>query len=246
MRRRERRSRKRCNSSVFRELADLLLQRAAAATDVAAAQRDLMEVRSTLEQLRQAEVAEYFRDDCVVQTQGATQLDIETAFPTTKLQDSTFQKATVEREVSGGQYSIVHFATHGHFDSDHSRSFLVTFDGQITIDDLQGSVGQRRYREEAVELLVLSACQTAAGDDRAALGLAGVGLRAGARSVVASLWSISDESTSLPVGELYRRLKDTATTKAQALRAAQLALLGQAKFHHPYFWAPFLLIGNWL
>jgi len=171
---------------------------------------------------------------------------IQSLFPTTRIQDRNFKTASVEHKVSTGSFSIVHFATHGHFDSDYSKSFLVTYDGKITMDGLQDSVGRRRYSEEPLELLVLSACETAIGNDRAALGLAGVGLKAGARSVLASLWSISDESTAMLVSELYSQLKNTNNTRAEALRAAQRSLLKQQRYRHPYFWAPFLLIGNWL
>jgi CHAT domain-containing protein len=392
---------------VFRELADLLLRRSSAAKDQQAAQRDLLEVRATLEELKRAEVAEYFRDDCVVQTQGAATLDtisakaaviypvlladrtellvslpgglkrfsvnvgldeltsvirdfrrgidvvdesnsfepharrlydwlirplaedlrrdevstlvivpdgplrtiplaalhdgnkflvenyavvttpgltltsarpapraglkvlagglteavqgfsplpnvarelasIEATYPAMILQDSSFKTASIVRDVSTGAYSILHFATHGHFDREPGNSFLLTFDGKITMDGLQDSLGQRRFREDPVELLVLSACQTAAGDDRAALGLAGVGLKAGARSVLASLWSISDESTAILVSEFHKQLTDKSKTKAEALRIAQRLLLEQQRFRHPYYWAPFILIGNWL
>ncbi|HBY76662.1 MAG TPA: hypothetical protein DEG47_06595, partial [Cyanobacteria bacterium UBA11148] len=95
-------------------------------------------------------------------------------------------------------------------------------------------------------LLVLSACQTAAGDNRAALGLAGVAVRSGARSTLATLWSVDDQSTSFFMVEFYKILTQSSVTKAQALRHAQLILLEQPRFRHPYYWAPFVLVGNWL
>jgi CHAT domain-containing protein len=111
---------------------------------------------------------------------------------------------------------------------------------------LQSAIGKRQYQDQALELLVLSACETAAGDDRAALGLAGVALRAGARSAVATLWSITDESTAILVSDFYRRLQEENSSKAEALRSAQLTLLRDERYRHPVYWAPFLLIGNWL
>jgi CHAT domain-containing protein len=111
---------------------------------------------------------------------------------------------------------------------------------------LEQTIGLRRFQEESLELLVLSACQTAAGDDRAALGLAGIALKAGARSALATLWFINDEATSVLVSEFYRQLQDTNITKAQALQNAQLMLVGEKRYEHPSLWAPFLLIGNWL
>ena len=97
---------------------------------------------------------------------------------------------------------------------------------------------------DRVDLLVLSACQTAAGDERAALGLAGVAVKAGARSALASLWSIGDESTARLIAEFYRQLGD-GNGKAAALRGAQLLLRNDERYAHPAYWAPFLMIGDW-
>ncbi len=160
--------------------------------------------------------------------------------------DEDFQTAAVEDEISVGEYSIVHIATHGQFDSDHARSFLLTYDDKLTMEQLHETIAARRYQEEPVELLVLSACQTAAGDDRAALGLAGVALQAGARSAIATLWFVSDESTTRMVSEFYQYLEETDLTKAEALQRAQLSLLHDQRYRHPSYWAPFLLVGNWL
>ena len=103
-----------------------------------------------------------------------------------------------------------------------------------------------RSNLEPVELLILSACQTAVGDKRAALGLAGMAVRAGARSTIASLWSVDDAATSKFMIELYQSLSSVNVTRAASLRTAQQALLKDPKYNHPYFWAPFVLLGNWL
>ena len=177
----------------------------------------------------------------------AAELDnIGRLFPATTYVDREFRGERIENEIAAGDYSIVHIATHGQFDSDHTRSFLLTYDEKLTMAELRETIGARRYKDEPVELLVLSACETAAGDDRAALGLAGVALQAGARTAVATLWFINDESTADMVSEFYRQLNETGLSKAEALRAAQLHLLEQPRYRHPSFWAPFLLIGNWL
>lgn len=97
-----------------------------------------------------------------------------------------------------------------------------------------------------MELLTLSACQTAAGDDRAALGLAGVAVKAGARSALATLWFINDQATALLITEFYHQLRDPDLSKAKALQRAQLILLNDRRYQHPGYWSPFLLIGNWL
>jgi CHAT domain-containing protein len=172
--------------------------------------------------------------------------NITSLFPATTYRDEEFRGEQVEAEIARGDYSIVHVATHGQFDSDHTRSFLLTYDEKLTMDELRQTIGARQYKDDPVELLVLSACETAAGDDRAALGLAGVALQAGARTAVATLWFINDQSTSEMVSEFYRQLDSSKVSKAEALRAAQLFLLEQPQYRHPSYWAPFLLIGNWL
>ncbi len=93
---------------------------------------------------------------------------------------------------------------------------------------------------------MLSACETAVGDEKAALGLAGAAIQAGARSVMGSLWSVSDEGTAQLVEEFYRQLKDPSISKAAALQKAQTKLMQTGAFQHPYYWSPFLMINNWL
>jgi CHAT domain-containing protein len=171
---------------------------------------------------------------------------IETLYPTRVNQDNNFQLASVERSMAEGSYSIVHIATHGQFDSDHKKSFLLTYDDKMTMDKLEEALNVRRYQDEAIELLVLSACQTAAGDDRAALGMAGIALKAGARSALATLWFINDKSTAELMQDFYTNLNRKTLTKAESLQLAQIDMLGRPESSHPAHWAPFLLIGNWL
>ncbi len=93
---------------------------------------------------------------------------------------------------------------------------------------------------------MLSACETALGDQRAALGLAGIAIKSGARSALGSLWKIDDEATSILVQAFYSELRASDVTKAEALRRAQQSLIETDKFDHPSYWAPFLLVSNWL
>jgi CHAT domain-containing protein len=71
-------------------------------------------------------------------------------------------------------------------------------------------------------------------------------VRAGARSTVASLWNLDDESAALMMSQFYQGLADNRLTKAEALRQAQLSLLNNPKYQRPMFWAAYVLIGNWL
>jgi CHAT domain-containing protein len=107
-------------------------------------------------------------------------------------------------------------------------------------------VGRLRFREQPLELLTLSACETARGDDRAALGLAGVAIQAGARSALASLWLVADEAAAVLMETFYQRLQDPTVSRARALQQAQRMLLQHPRYADPFFWAPFLLINNWL
>jgi len=170
---------------------------------------------------------------------------IAAAVPARVHADEAFVTATLEREILAGGYSIVHMATHARFESDYRRSFLLTYDDVLTMDRLEDVMGSQRGVEQPVDLLVLSACQTAVGDERAALGLAGVAVKAGVRSALASLWFVNDESTARLVGEFYRQLAQPGNDKADALRGAQLLLMNDAEHRHPAYWAPFLMIGDW-
>lgn len=161
-----------------------------------------------------------------------------------ELLNQEFTKANLQKQIQFTPFSIVHLATHGQFSSDIEQTYILTWDSLLKVTELDSLLrATGESRPETIELLVLSACKTATGDKRAALGLAGVAVRAGARSTLATLWTIDDESTSDFMGEFYRQL-DAGVTKAQALQRAQLAIL--AKENRPYFWAPYVLLGNWL
>ena len=158
-----------------------------------------------------------------------------------------FTSDAVEKQVNKKSYSIVHLATHGQFSSDSDETFLLAYDQKIKVKELSQWFRNREENlEEPIELLVLSACETAAGDNQAALGLAGVAIQAGARSTVASLWALNDASTAELMDYYYQELTKSNITKAEALRNAQLSLIKQEEYNTPYFWAPYVLIGNWL
>ncbi|MEH2350687.1 MAG: CHAT domain-containing protein [Nostoc sp.] len=163
---------------------------------------------------------------------------------TTSLIDGDFKKKNLESQISGASFNIVHLATHGQFSSRLEDTFILDFDGQINVKDFDTLF--RSHGKTIVELLVLSACQTAAGDTRAALGLAGAAVRAGARSTIASLWQIDDESTAMFVGAFYQELKTGKISKAEAVHRAQLKLLKHPNYKAPSFWSAYVLIGNWL
>ena len=162
------------------------------------------------------------------------------------LLDSAFTRRNFARQLRNEDFGVVHIASHGQFGSDPSQNFVLTYDGRLNMDDLEENMKLARFRDPGIELLVLSACQTAAGDDRAALGLAGLAIKAGARSALATLWSVSDQASGLLVVDFYERLRGGAGSKARALQQAQRNMLADPLLSHPAYWAPFLLIGNWL
>jgi CHAT domain-containing protein len=160
--------------------------------------------------------------------------------------NQSFVFSRLEQGLKDKLLTVVHIASHAKFETRAAATFLLTFDDKLTMDQLSQVVGLFKFRDEPLELLTLSACETAAGDDRAALGLAGVAIKAGARSALATLWSVNDAATSELVAEFYRQLRNPALSKAQALQRAQLAMLDDPVGRHPGYWAPFLLISNWL
>jgi CHAT domain-containing protein/tetratricopeptide (TPR) repeat protein len=144
-------------------------------------------------------------------------------------------------------FPVVHLATHGRFSSKREETFLLSWENTISVEDLDRILRGRDPQDlNPIQLLVLSACETATGDRRAVLGLAGVAVQSGARSTLATLWSVNDRSTADLMTEFYQQLKATNFSKAEALRQAQLSLLQQNRYEHPYYWAPFVLVGNWL
>jgi CHAT domain-containing protein len=163
------------------------------------------------------------------------------------IQDKQFTTQAFNQKINESSFSIVHLATHGQFSSDPQKTFLLTASGSIKVDDL-GSLFRTRglNRSDEIELLVLCACETATGDNRAALGIAGTTIRAGARSAIASLWSLDDESNVELMKLFYRQLGKGNISRAEALRQAQEALMKNEQYSYPRYWAPFILLGNWL
>lgn len=164
-------------------------------------------------------------------------------------------------------FEIIHLATHANFNSGSAdRSYIQFFDSQLLLNDLS----KLGLHDPPVQLLVISACQSAVGNKNAELGFAGLAIKSGVHTVVASLWSVSDEGTLALMNEFYRQLR-TAPIKAEALRQAQIAMIkgnirienGQLvtnqtrtplppelanlnvrNLSHPYYWSAFTMIGS--
>ena len=179
---------------------------------------------------------------------------VQNAFPKTEtLYNENFTLDNLRKKLNKTVYPIIHVATHAQFGIIPEDTYLVAGNNQkLTITKLEQVLREFTGGVDSVELLSLTACQTALGDERASLGLAGIALQVGVRSALASLWSLPDESTSILVKEFYQNLRQ-GKSKAESLQQAQLKLIQAKKFDNvnnqydnPGYWAPFIMIGNWL
>jgi CHAT domain-containing protein len=172
---------------------------------------------------------------------------VRASFPQTRVLGGGFSRAGLERELTTRPFGIVHVASHGEFSADSGESFLLAQDGRIGMDVLAELIGRTRFRtDRPLQLLTLSACSTAEGDARAALGLAGIAIQSGARSALATLWRVDDYATAQLVAEFYVQLSAPGVSRARALQSAQRKLISQRAYRHPSYWAAFLLINSWL
>ena len=166
------------------------------------------------------------------------------------LENEAFRQEMIREQLKASAFDVVHLATHGNFSSNPDQTFLLDWDSRISANDIDTLFHvDDPSRERAIELLVLSACETATGDKRAALGLAGIAIRADVRSTLATLWQVNDTSTAQFMISFYQQLSSGRLTKAEALRNVQLAFLKNypdTDYNRPFHWAPFTLVGNWL
>ncbi|MEH2085008.1 MAG: CHAT domain-containing protein [Nostoc sp.] len=190
---------------------------------------------------------------------------ITTSLPKSKsLLDRDFTPERLQQELEKNTYPIIHLATHGKFGIDDRETFLVTgkkvvvnrqksllskiYNEKLTLNDLYQLINRTYPQNKPIELLTLTACETAVGSDRETLGLAGIAIQAGSQSAIASLWKVDDAATAQLIAKFYQNWY-SGMSKAKALQAAQIAWLQthqQQLESHPGYWAPFILIGNWL
>lgn len=204
---------------------------------------------------------------------------IHQLYPGVILKDEAFTTSSINIQLKKTPYPVLHIASHGQFTGDFSDTFILAWDGKLTMDKLAEYVKMSQSRQRPLDLLTLSACSTAAGNEQASLGLAGVALKAGAKSAIASLWEVDDRATAVFFVSFYQILKkELSLSKAEALRKAQMLMLYDKGLHessvpvrggdstkraptpvgdtespdtpvsysNPFYWAPFVLTGNWL
>ncbi|WP_241993620.1 CHAT domain-containing protein [Trichormus variabilis] len=161
--------------------------------------------------------------------------------------EQEFTTQNFNQKLNSSNFDVVHLATHGLFGADRENTFVVTADGKLKIDDFdQLFSSQSENRTHRIELLILSACQTATGNDQEVMGIAGTTVQAGASSAIASLWDLDDEASVPFMKEFYQNLGQPNISRAEALRLAQQSLLKNPKYDHPRYWAAYVLVGSWL
>ena len=177
---------------------------------------------------------------------------ISTQFPeSVTLLNEAFTVENFKAALQEDRYSILHVATHGQFSTVPEETFIVTgpdesgISEEVTFEQLEAFISEASTNSEPLELITLTACQTATGDDRATLGLAGVAIQAGARSAIASLWNLPDQTAAVVIPQFYSYLQESKTSKAQALQQAQIDAINTDPNGNPGKWAPLVLIGNW-
>jgi CHAT domain-containing protein len=164
--------------------------------------------------------------------------------------DAAFTIDRLKQELTQNAFPIVHLATHGKFGIDSRDTFLVT--GKQVQNDNEKLTMNQFYQilqtiGKPLELLTLTACETAVGSDRDALGIAGISLQAGAKSAIASLWQVDDRATAELIGQFYQNLSQ-GMGRAKALQTTQKSWLAAHPDvqQHPGYWAALMLVGNWL
>ncbi len=171
---------------------------------------------------------------------------ISNLMPSQQLINADFNQSKFSTKLVADKSSIVHLATHGEFSSDPTKTFILTWDHRLDLDGLNNLLQSRNLQSsQGIDLLVLSACETATGDNRATLGLAGVAIKARTKSTIASLWKVNDQATQLLMANFYQNLVTRKLGLAESLKLAQQSLLQHPQYRAPYYWAGFVLVGNW-
>ena len=165
---------------------------------------------------------------------------VEEMFGGKKILGKNFTTNTLSQQLEKESYPLVHLATHGYFGGTAETSYIYAYDRRIPLLQLDQML--RDSQQSAPELLVLSACETALGNDLSLLGLGGLATRRGIDTTLGSLWFVQDEEQAAVIQEFYRRIEEDNQPKAVALQQIQKQLIQQLA--HPSIWASLVLIGE--
>ena len=163
----------------------------------------------------------------------------------TSLLNGSFTVNGFREKLASGSYRRIHIATHGFFGGSAEDSFIMAYDDLIYLNDFKTLLSLESLDETSIDLLTFSACQTAQGNDRAPLGFAGAALKARAQSALGTLWPVADTAAMSLMKIFYQGLNQPDLSKVKALQQAQQAIKKNPEFDHPFYWAPFTLVGNW-
>ena len=154
-----------------------------------------------------------------------------------------FSYQNFKQQIESSQSSLVHIATHGQFGGTTENTFLQAYQSQISLKQLEQVLSNHNnnFPDSPIQLLVLSACDTASSNPRATLGMSGVAVRAGVNNVLGSLWSINDKEIVSLIDGFYSYWIQNKLTRSEALRQAQLDLINNTN-NHPSNWSSMILI----
>jgi CHAT domain-containing protein len=207
-----------------------------------------MLLRVTGTETKQFKILAFGNPDKTLSSTEKEVVEIKRLFPNSSIylrEEATEDKA----KYAGEEFNVMHFATHGNLDyEDFGKSFLTMAgnpskdeDGLLTLEELWGMDVMSH-----LNIVVLSACQTAVSkgsDESSPVSPASGFLQNGVKSVVATLWKVDDEATSILMQNFYKNIK--TMDAVDALRLAQINLSNNPKFSHPYYWAAAVLLGDW-
>ncbi|NEO72735.1 CHAT domain-containing protein [Moorena sp. SIO3H5] len=169
---------------------------------------------------------------------------ISSIIPSSVLLNQSFTTTALENALNSSYFPVVHLATNGEFSSEDT--FILAWDKKITAKEFEKLLGSREQEKfDPIELLVLSSCEGAQGNNQTPFGLAGLALRSRVPSIIGPLVFVDDQATAVVMVQFYQEFTQRNVTKAEALRRAQLSLLEDPKYQHPYYWAHFVIIGDW-
>lgn len=169
--------------------------------------------------------------------------EINALLNTDMLLDARFTLDNIQEMLQDTSWSVLHIASHCRIFPEPTETFLLTYNGRVGLNQLADLLGSAH--KHSLNLLTLSYCQTVTNDKQTLLGLTSLVFKVGVSSALVNLWFVDHDSTAKLMKAFYAYLQQTNVSKAQALQRAQLELLKQSPFQHPYYWATFRLTGHW-
>jgi CHAT domain-containing protein len=173
------------------------------------------------------------------------EIEALTPMANTALMNETFTLEALKENLRTHAYSALHIASHGVIGRSADASYILAYDDLLRFEMLDGFLKEGGKGQKKLGLLTLSACHTAEGDDQAPLGLSGLALRSGIPRAMGSLWPVDDAATVNLMQSFYQAYVQNGQPATMALKEAQQSVINTKGSEHPYYWAPFILVGQW-